>query len=392
MKVVTIIGARPQFIKCAPVSRELRQFAREVLVHTGQHYDDSMSGVFFRELGLPEPDYYLGVGSGPHGRQTGEMLGRIEEILFKERPDAVLVYGDTNSTLAGALAAAKLHIPLAHVEAGLRSFNRSMPEEVNRVMTDHVSNLLLCPTDTAVNNLHREGLTKGVYLVGDVMYDALLSHVERAKHSSTVLQRLGLQPGEYVLATVHRAENTDQVSRLEGIMTAFTRLADSGRTIVFPVHPRTRLQLKKLSLQFPKRLLMVDPVPYLDMVLLEAQALLIATDSGGIQKEAYWLRVPCLTLRDETEWTETVASGWNRLVGVASNRIVAAVKEAQAGLNCEWTWSKGEASQTVARMVAALSSVPTGRNGRSDHDVAVVPRKRARRPRVSRSSKKVVGK
>jgi UDP-N-acetylglucosamine 2-epimerase len=358
MKVVSIIGARPQFIKCAPVSRELRHVAREVLVHTGQHYDDGMSGVFFRELGLPEPDYNLDVGSGSHGQQTGEMLRKIEEILLKEQPDVVLVYGDTNSTLAGALAAAKLHVPVAHVEAGLRSFNRRMPEEINRVMTDHLSDLLLSPTETAVGNLRREGVTTGVHLVGDVMYDALLDSVEGAKQMSTILDRLKLEPRRYILATVHRAENTDQLSRLEGIMAAFSSLANSGRTIVFPVHPRTRKQLRKLSFDCPERLLMVDPVPYLDMVLLEAMAQLIATDSGGIQKEAHWLGVPCITLRQETEWIETVDSGWNRLVGTIPDHIVNAAQEARPGRSNSWPWSRGDASKSVARLVAQCRCDP----------------------------------
>ena len=352
MKVVTIIGARPQFIKCAPVSRELRHVAQEILVHTGQHYDDSMSGVFFRELNIPEPDYHLGVGSGSHGVQTGEMLKQIEKILLTEGPDRVLVYGDTNSTLAGALAAAKLHLPVAHVEAGLRSFNRRMPEEINRVMTDHLSDLLLCPTENAVDNLRLEGVTKGVHLVGDVMYDALLDRVERARETSTILERLRLEAHGYLLLTVHRAENTDQLSKLEGIMAAFRSLAESGQKIIFPVHPRTRKQLSKLSLGSPVQLLMIDPVPYLDMVLLEAMARLIATDSGGIQKEAYWLRVPCMTLREETEWIETVDSGWNRLVGTLPNHIVTAAQEARPGCSDTWPWKRGEASRTIARMIA----------------------------------------
>lgn len=356
MKVISIVGARPQFIKCAPVSRELRRVAREVLVHTGQHYDDSMSGVFFRELGLPEPDYHLGVGSGTHGQQTGEMLRKIEEILLKEQPDVVLVYGDTNSTLAGALAAAKLHLRIVHVEAGLRSYNRRMPEEINRVMTDHLSDLLLCPTETAVENLLLEGVTKGVHLVGDVMYDALLDSVERAKQTSAVLERLGLESGQYLLATIHRAENTDQLSRLEGIMTAFLSLADSGRTIIFPVHPRTRKQLKKLSFNHPERLLMIDPVSYLEMVLLEANAQLIATDSGGIQKEAYWLGVPCITLREETEWIETVDSGWNRLVCADAQSIVKAVEDTRPGPNTQWRWRRGEASLNSALLITQTKS------------------------------------
>lgn len=351
MKIVSIIGARPQFVKCAPVSRELRHIAQEVLVHTGQHYDDGMSGVFFRELEIPEPDYNLGVGSGDHGRQTGEMLMKIEELVLKEQPDMVLVYGDTNSTLAGALAAAKLHVPVAHVEAGLRSYNRSMPEEINRVVTDHLSDLLLCPTETAVVNLRREGVTTGVHLVGDVMYDALWNNVEGAKRQSTVLNRLKLEPSRYLLATVHRAENTDNLSRLEGIMTAFIALANSGLTIVFPVHPRTRKQLDKLSFACPDRLRMVDPISYIDMVFLEAMAQLIATDSGGIQKEAYWLGVPCITLRHETEWIETVKSGWNRLAGTTPEHIITAVSEVSPGRNNSWPWTRGEASKNIAGLV-----------------------------------------
>ncbi len=351
MKIVSVVGARPQFIKCAPVSCELRKVAQEVMVHTGQHYDDSMSGVFFRELGLPEPDYDLAVGSGSHGYQTGEMLKKIEEILLKEKPEVVLVYGDTNSTLAGALAAAKLHIPVAHVEAGLRSHNRAMPEEINRILTDHVSDSLFCPTVTAVENLKREGVTKGVHLVGDVMYDALLDGVEIAKRTSTILKRLAVEPGQFILATVHRAENTDQPQRLEGIVTALAGLAKAGHTIVFPVHPRTRKLLGMHSFELCKGVVQIDPVPYLDMVLLESTARLILTDSGGIQKEAYWLQVPCLTLRDETEWEETVQSGWNRLVGTDPHQILKAVDETRPGSGSGWSWQKGEASRNIARLI-----------------------------------------
>lgn len=351
MKVVSVVGARPQFIKCAPVSCELRQVAKEVLVHTGQHYDDSMSGVFFRELGLPEPDYNLAVGSGLHGQQTGEILKKIEEVLLKEKPDVVLVYGDTNSTLAGALAAAKLHIPVAHVEAGLRSHNRRMPEEINRVMTDHLSALLLCPTETAVENLRREGVNDGVHLVGDVMYDALLDGVEIAKRTSTILGRLGLQPHRFILATVHRAENTDDYQRLERIITALVQLARDGRKVVFPVHPRTQKLLKRYSFELDEEILLIDPVSYLDMVLLESMASVILTDSGGIQKEAYWLQTPCLTLRDETEWKETVQSGWNQLVGTDPQRILRAVDETRPASGTGWSWKKGEASRNVARLV-----------------------------------------
>ena len=356
MKVVSIIGARPQFIKCAPVSRALRHVAREVVVHTGQHYDDRMSGVFFRELGIADPDYHLGVGSGTHGQQTGDMLKGVEEILLKEVPDMVLVYGDTNSTLAGALAAVKLHIPVVHVEAGLRSFNRNMPEEINRVVTDQLSALLLCPTETAVDNLRREGVTEGVHLVGDVMYDALWDSVERAQQTSTVLDRLGLTPQGYLLATVHRADNTDRLTNLSGILSAFNRLARPDQVIVFPVHPRTRKQLEKISFSPSPYLHLVDPAPYLDMVCLERNAHAIVTDSGGIQKEAHWLGVPCITLREETEWIETVESGWNCLVGAAPDRIVSAVRAVRPGRVDRWPYSRGEASTAVAHRVSAFAS------------------------------------
>ena len=325
MKIVTIVGARPQFIKAAPVSRELRKQHTEVLVHTGQHYDENMSAVFFRELEIPEPDCNLGIGSGSHGQQTGAMLGGIEAVLIAEQPDWVLVYGDTNSTLAGALAAAKLHIKVAHVEAGLRSFNRRMPEEVNRVLTDHVSDMLFCPTQTAVKNLAREGLTEGVHLVGDVMHEALLWAAERARTQSVILDRLVLMKKGFLLATVHRAENTDDPVRLRAIVEALVSLDDP---IVFPIHPRTRKALDRLEFPtLPSRVKVIEPVGYLDMVHLEQSARTIMTDSGGIQKEAYWLGVPCVTLRDETEWVETVESGWNVLVGADTERIVGAAKE-----------------------------------------------------------------
>jgi UDP-N-acetylglucosamine 2-epimerase len=280
------------------------------------------------------------------------MLQKVEEVLLAERPQAVLVYGDTNSTLAGALASAKLHIPVAHVEAGLRSFNRSMPEEINRVMTDHVSTLMLCPTETAVKNLEREGLIKGVHLVGDVMYDAFLDGVEVAKKASTILDRLNLRGRSFIVATVHRAENTDQLRRLEGIVAALLTLARGGQTVVFPVHPRTQNQLGKLSFEPHDRFMQIEPVPFFDMMALQSMAQLILTDSGGIQKEAYWLQVPCLTLRDDTEWTETVESGWNRLVGADSRRILQAFDKTTPGFRSGWPWKKGEASKSVARLVS----------------------------------------
>lgn len=331
MKLVTVVGARPQFIKAAPVSRILRDKAchQEILVHTGQHYDENMSAVFFEELAIPAPDYDLGVGSGLHGKQTGAMLAKIEEVLLAERPDWVLVYGDTNSTLAGALAAVKLQVRVAHVEAGLRSFNRAMPEEINRVMTDHISNLLLCPSQTAVDNLAVEGITAGVHLVGDVMADTLAFAVERARTHSTILSRLGLTERGYLLATVHRPENTDDPERLRSILTAFGEIVEP---IVFPVHPRTRKAISSLKSEIPSpkskipNLKLIEPVGYLDMMQLQGAARLVLTDSGGIQKEAYWLGVPCITMRDQTEWVETVAAGWNVVVGANRERIVESVR------------------------------------------------------------------
>lgn len=312
--IVTVIGARPQFIKAATVSRLVRERkdAREVIIHTGQHYDPSMSAVFFDELEIPAPDINLEIGSLPHGAQTGRMLERIEEVLADIRPDWLLVYGDTNSTLAGALAAAKLHVPVAHVEAGLRSFNKRMPEEVNRILTDHVSELLFAPTTAAEDNLLREGFDASrVHVVGDVMYDAALFYGEKADQTSEILTDLTLKPHEYVLTTVHRAENTDDPKRLRVIIEALNEVARQ-RQVVLPLHPRTRSKLADLGLELD-RIMVIEPVGYLDMVMLEKKALTIVTDSGGVQKEAYFHGVPCVTLRDETEWVELVNSGWNRL-------------------------------------------------------------------------------
>ena len=328
MKVLSIVGARPQFIKAAPVSHVLRKRHREVLVHTGQHYDAGMSAVFFEELAIPEPDFNLGIGSGSHGQQTGRMLAAIEAVLLAERPDWVLVYGDTNSTLAGALAAVKLQVPVAHVEAGLRSFNRTMPEEHNRVLTDHCADLLLCPTQTAVDLLAREGLTRGVHLVGDVMVDALQSYASLARSHSTILQALNLAPKGYLLATVHRPYNTDVPENLRAIFSAFADICRiGGLPLVLPLHPRTRKVLDELDLRPPAGVRLVEPVSYLDMLALEQSARLILTDSGGIQKEAYCLAVPCITLRPETEWVETVEAGWNVVVHADQAAIVHAALE-----------------------------------------------------------------
>lgn len=349
-RVVTIVGARPQFVKAAAVSRVLRGRFDEVLIHTGQHYDDRMSAVFFEELGIPEPDVNLGVGSGSHGAQTAAMLAGIERVLLEACPAWALVYGDTNSTLAGALAAAKLHIPVAHVEAGLRSFNRAMPEEINRVLTDHAADLLLCPSETAVANLAREGITRGVALVGDVMADALAQAARMAEGRSDALERLGLKQGGFLLVTVHRAENTDDPIRLRGILAALDAL---GEPLVFPVHPRTRRVLDALGYNPPRHIVLTEPVGYLDMVRLEQAARAILTDSGGVQKEAYWLGVPCVTLRDETEWVETVAAGWNTLAGADSARIVAAVHHLAPPTARPPLYGDGQAAE---RVVAALEN------------------------------------
>ena len=309
--VVTIIGARPQFIKAAPVSAALqREGLHEVLLHTGQHFDHNMSDVFFAELNLSAPKYDLGIHGGRHGEMTARMLTGIEEVLLDERPGFVLVYGDTNSTLAGALAGSKLHIPVAHVEAGLRSFNRAMPEEINRVVTDHVSSLLFCPTKSAVEQLGREGVTKGVHHVGDVMYDALLNFRDGARASSAIVTRLGLTPGAYVVVTLHRAENTDSRSRLCELLDFLRR--DAKQQIVLPLHPRTREAVARFGLSLDG-FLVTPPLGYLDMIALVDNCAAVYTDSGGLQKEAYFLQKPCVTLREETEWVETVTHGWNRL-------------------------------------------------------------------------------
>ena len=333
MKILTVVGARPQFIKAAMVSCELRQCTgvRDLIVHTGQHYDGNMSDVFFDELDIPKPDYNLEVGSATQGAQTGRMLEGLEDVLIKEKPNCVVVYGDTNSTLAGALAAAKLHIPVVHVEAGLRSYNREMPEEINRILTDHASDLLLAPTETAMRNLIHEGFEQDrVHFVGDVMYDAALFYAKRAEASSSILERLGLVRKGYILATIHRAENTDNPKRLKSIFKGLEMISREV-SVVMPMHPRTRAALQKEG-SFEKvtdSIHAIEPVGYLDMAMLEGNALLIATDSGGVQKEAFFYRVPCVTLRDETEWTELVEIGWNRVISpVSCPAILGAIESA----------------------------------------------------------------
>ena len=332
MKILSIVGARPQFVKVAAIKRavERRGDIEHKVVHTGQHYDQNMSDVFFHELGIEEPDYSLGVGSAGHGAMTGRMLEKIEEILLSEKPDWVMVYGDTNSTLAGALAATKIHIPVTHVEAGLRSFNRKMPEEINRVASDHISDLLLVPTKTAVKNLRREGIEgEMVSQVGDVMYDIAIYASERAEQTSDVLDRLGLIPNGYVLSTIHRAENTDDSERLKSIFSGLNEVAEQ-MPVVMPMHPRTRSTLNDLGVdsELFSNLHIVEPVGYMDMVMLEKNAAVIATDSGGVQKEAYFFQVPCVTLRDETEWIELVEHGYNQLVGADREALIEAVTNA----------------------------------------------------------------
>lgn len=358
MKLLTVIGARPQFIKASIVSTTLRECGaaiREIVVHTGQHYDPSMSAVFFSELGMKEPDYNLNVGSGLHGEQTGRMLSALEQVLLREQPDCVLVYGDTNSTLAGALTAAKLHIAVAHVEAGLRSFNREMPEEINRVLTDHVSELLFAPTETAVSHLRREGIRgEAVHLVGDVMFDVAIRMGARAENESRALAGLALRPKQYVLCTVHRAENTDSPECLRRILEALGGISRE-LPVIFPVHPRTRVALSRgQTLSAVPGVRMIEPLGYLDMALLEKNAALIATDSGGVQKEAFFYRVPCVTLRRETEWTELVEAGWNRLAPPEdAESICRSMRQALAlrGTECS-PYGDGFAAR---RIVGALS-------------------------------------
>ncbi|MDJ0737019.1 MAG: UDP-N-acetylglucosamine 2-epimerase (non-hydrolyzing) [Nostocaceae cyanobacterium] len=360
MKIITIVGARPQFIKAAAVSQKIRAIAdiREVLLHTGQHYDGNMSDVFFQELDIQPPDYHLGIGSQTHGAQTGKMLAAIEQVLLQENPDWVLVYGDTNSTLAGAIAATKLHIKVAHVEAGLRSFNRRMPEEINRVLTDHAADLLFAPTKAAVNNLQVEGISeKKVHLVGDVMYDAALYYGDKATQKSSILEHLQLTPENYILATIHRAENTDDSSRLQAIFAGLVAVADKI-PVVLPLHPRTCSALLRAGLleDASKSLQIIEPLGYLDMVMLEKNARLIATDSGGVQKEAFFYRVPCMTLREETEWVELVQCGWNQLLSpfdaeIITNRIIDTLTKVTAMETPNGLYGRGMAGEEIVQLL-----------------------------------------
>ncbi|MFA6062368.1 MAG: UDP-N-acetylglucosamine 2-epimerase (non-hydrolyzing) [Gallionella sp.] len=364
MKIAVVVGARPQFIKVAAVSRILRNHyvdINEVLIHTGQHYSSNMSDVFFDELAIPRPDYNLGIGGGSHGQNTGRMIEKIEEVLLKEQPDWVLVYGDTDSTLAGALAAAKLHIPVAHVEAGLRSFNRRMPEEINRVLTDHISALLFAPTELACRNLLAEGVAADkIHMVGDVMFDAALFYKNRAMKPNW-FDSIGFSMNNFVLCTIHRAENTDDSGRLLSI---FEGLADAGLPVILPLHPRTKGKIAEQNIPVAENIHITDPVGYLEMVWLEMNCKLIATDSGGVQKEAYFHAKPCITLRDETEWVELVDIGVNRLVPVRRDAIRAALVEIPPSVeHCfsSMLYGSGDAaSKIVDRMLCNSERISKG--------------------------------
>jgi len=344
--IATIIGARPQFIKCAPVSREIRKHFDEILIHTGQHYDYNMSQSFFDELNIPEPDYNLGIGSDNHGAQTGKMLLELENVLLKIKPDLVMVYGDTNSTLAGALSAAKLQIPVAHVEAGLRSFNREMPEEINRIVADKLSKYLFVPTQTAANNLTKEGQTTGIYKVGDVMFDSYLYNLEHI-NTDEVLEKFQLDSKKYILTTIHRPQNTDDPAVLKALISTLQNLSE---LVIFPIHPRTRKLMKthEISINSPN-LKLVEPVSYQEMIVLEKNAKIIVTDSGGVQKESYFAGVPCIVLRGETEWVELVENGWAVLLGNRFEdlpQVIESFRGFQPGI--ENLYGNGDASQKIA--------------------------------------------
>ncbi len=351
MKIVTIVGARPQFIKAATVSRIIRvnPEIQEVLVHTGQHYDENMSDVFFRELSIPIPDYNLEVGSGSHGEQTGKMLKGIEDVLVSEKPDCTLVYGDTNSTLAGALASVKLHIPVAHVEAGLRSFNRAMPEEINRIVTDRISNILFAPTQTAIDNLTAEGLAGITCFSGDVMYDSVLFYKEWIQKDAEKYRTVGI-PAKYLLATIHRAENTDNPENLRNIFRALSRL---NHEVVLPIHPRTR-KIIQTSFTIPGNVHIIDPVGYLEMLKLITDATKVLTDSGGLQKEAYFLQKQCITLRTETEWVETLHDQWNIITGSDPQQIEAAALSEIPSANQQHCFGDGKSAVIILEKLLSL--------------------------------------
>ncbi len=364
MKIVTIIGARPQFIKASAVSRAIRgQYAdqiREVIVHTGQHHDKNMSKIFFDQLDIPEPDFNLKISGGCHGQMTGRMLEAIEQVLLDQKPDWVLVYGDTNSTLAGALAAVKLHIPVAHVEAGLRSFNMRMPEEVNRILTDRVSSLLFCPTETSVINLRKEGISTGAHRVGDVMYDVALFYAKNIVRRTSILDDLKLKTKGYALATCHRAENTDDDNNLREILSGLSQIAKDLMPVVLPLHPRTRKKVNEFGLnRLLVALTVIEPVAFLEMIALQKEAALILTDSGGLQKEAFFHKVPCLTIREQTEWTETVKTGMNTLIRPNRKSIVKSFLgkiNAKINISSSTPFGKGNAATLILKSLLLHSA------------------------------------
>lgn len=362
IKIISITGARPQFIKAACVSRAIKQFnnssmgisVSENILHTGQHYDDNMSRIFFEQLEIPEPVWNLNVGSASAGRQTGQMLEKTEAVLLKEKPHCCIVYGDTNSTLAGAIAACGLHIPVAHVEAGLRSFNKNMPEEINRLLTDHISELLLCPTDVAVENLLAEGIKTGIHKTGDVMYDSIIYYSSKARSiAADLLAGHHIQPKSFYLATVHRAENTNDKNRLSQIAQAFNEIAQPDCPLILPLHPRTAKYINNYNLRLAKYVKVIEPLSYLETLVLEENAKAVLTDSGGIQKEAFCLGVPCITLRDETEWLETVQTGSNTLTGADTLRIVQAARKLQKPENTDIQkfYGNGRASEKIVEII-----------------------------------------
>lgn len=352
MKIASIIGARPQFVKEMPIVKEIRKKHQEIIIHSGQHYDYEMSKIFFQDLGIPKPDYNLDVGSGSHGKQTGEMLIRLEKVLLKEKPDLVIVSGDTNTTLAGAIAASKLNIRLAHIEAGMRNFDKTMPEEINRIVADHVSDIMFCSSNISALNLKKEGITKNVHIVGDVMIDAIKSNIKIAEKKSTIIKKLNVKSKDYLVATVHRAGNTDKKENLREIISAFVQ---SGEKIVFPVHPRTEKFLKLYGIDKKLKntnVIITKPLGYMDMLVLEKNARKILTDSGGVQKEAYFFNVPCITLLDATEWVETVEKGFNVLVGTSQEKILDAIENFEIRQEHKGLYGNGDAAKKIATVLA----------------------------------------
>ncbi len=374
MKIVSIVGTRPEFIQAAPVSRAIRDDHQEILVHTGQHYDIPLSSSFFHNLDLPTPNYNLAVGSGTQNRQTAQIMLRLEEVLREERPDLVIVRGDTNSTLGAAIAASKFGTPIAHIEAGERSFNRRMPEEINRLVADRLADIHFCASHNATDQLRSEGITGSVYWVGDVMLDAMTYYRPISRRRSKILSHLDLAPADYSLVTIHRASNTDDVRRLDRIVRILNRV---GEKIIFPIHPRTSKALSDLGIHLADHVQAIDPVGYLDMIQLEENARLIATDSGGVQREAYFLGVPCLTLRDETEWIETVEAGWNTVVGADADQVLMEWKGFDPPETHPAIFGDGKASQRIARILSGgtmpdiFLSEPIGQVAQASHGQAI---------------------